>query len=176
MPGKRQDTDQQLVSAANRGDRQAMTALYQRYRDWVYAFALHLCGNAEDAQDVLQDVFLYLFDKFPGFELGCRMKTFLYPVVRNLSLSAIRKRGRLVPLDAAAGQAQPDAQQDAAARLEFAELVADLPEVEREIVILRFSDGMSLQEISDQLGIPLGTVKSRLHRALGRLRNHIEPH
>ncbi len=164
-----QPTDQELIAAANRGDQEAMEALYFRHRDWVYGLAFRLCGNHEDALDVLQEVFAYFFQKFPGFELRCRLRTFLYPVVKNLAVSQRRKRRRLVPLEN--GQAESlSAEDQGVSSLHFAEMVGRLSEDEREIVLLRFSEGHSLPEISSALGLPLGTVKSRLHRALSRLR------
>ena len=176
----RERTDDDLVAAANAGDESAFEALYFRYRDWVVSRAWRITGNGEDALDVLQETFLYLFGKFPGFELRARMTTFLYPAVRNLSLERLRKRGRTVPLDGEAGDVEPpepparDTRDIGAERRELAETVRGLPAAEREIVILRFCDEMSLQEIAQALGCPLGTVKSRLHSALSRLRRRLE--
>src|SRR5215212_4100714 len=92
-------SDQQLVSDINAGDPAAFEALYYRYRDRVMQLAVRFTGNHADALDVLQETFAYLFRKFPGFELTARMRTFLYPAVRNLSLAARRKRRGNEPLD-----------------------------------------------------------------------------
>jgi RNA polymerase sigma-70 factor, ECF subfamily len=165
-----EQSDQRLVAAANRGNRDAMETLYLRYRDWVVSFAYRLCGNRDDALDVMQQTFLYLFRKFPGFELRCQMKTFLYPVVKNLAIDQLRRRDRLVPLD----ESRPDLAAPATAddRHVF-ELVSALPEEQREVLLLRFADGLSLAEIAEELGIPVGTVKSRLHNGLSSLRESI---
>src|SRR3954463_11935973 len=92
--------DQSLVDALNAGDSRAFDAIYFRYRDWVVRLATRFTGNADDALDVLQDTFAYVFRKFPGFRLTASMTTFLYPVVKNLSIAARRKRMRMVSTDA----------------------------------------------------------------------------
>jgi RNA polymerase sigma-70 factor (ECF subfamily) len=167
-------TDQELIVAANRGDASALEGLYYRYRDWVVARAERICGRHEDALDVLQETFIYVFGKFPGFTLTCRFKTFLYPVVRNLSLNLIRKRQRSVELGEAS---EPEAPKDVsldAERQAVNEMVSALPPEQQEVVVLRFVDGFAQAEIAEALGIPLGTVKSRLHHALNRLRETLK--
>ena len=164
-------TDQQLIAAANQGDQGAFEGLYYRYRDWVVALAYRLTGDREDALDVLQETFAYFFGKFPGFRLTARLKTFLYPVVRHLSQARLRRGGRLAHLgegDEALAAAAPA--EDRAAASGLSALLASLADAEREIILLRFVDGLALREIAQVLEIPLGTVKSRLHNTLERLR------
>src|SRR5688572_4393458 len=91
-------SDQDLIDALNRGDVRAFDALYHRYRDWVVRLAVRFTGSEEDALDVLQETFAYVFRKFPGFRLTASMTTFLYPVVKNLSIAARRKRTRVAQL------------------------------------------------------------------------------
>jgi RNA polymerase sigma-70 factor (ECF subfamily) len=169
-PDPRSDLD--LVAALNRGDVSAFDALYARHRDWVVRLARRFAGNDADALDVLQETFAYLLRKFPGFALTASMTTFLYPVVKHLSLAAKRKTMRLVADDAAIN-AQPDRPTTPAddARPELAAVLAGLPETHREVLLMRFVDGLSLAEVAAALGIPVGTVKSRLHNALNALRD-----
>ena len=163
-------SDEELVDAANRGDAGAFEVLYFRYRDWVVSLAFRFTRNRDDALDVLQDTFAYLLRKFPGFRLTARMTTFLYPVVKNLSLSARRKRARYVSdEDALTALAAPDASADAS-RKQLAVVLAGLSDAHREVLLMRFVDDMTLHEIAAVLGVPLGTVKSRLHHALSALR------
>ena len=162
----------ELVAALNGGDASAFDALYFRYRDRVARLALRFTGNEQDALDVLQDTFAYLHRKFPGFRLTSAMTTFLYPVVKHLSQAARRKRLRMASDEAAleaaaAGVPAPDA---AGARAELSAVLTACPRRTGEVLLLRFVDGFSLEEIATALHIPLGTVKSRIHNALSSLR------
>jgi RNA polymerase sigma-70 factor (ECF subfamily) len=164
-------TDSELIEAANRGERAAFEALYYRYRNWVYSLAYRFCDNEQDACDVLQETFFYFFNKFPNFELRCRLKTFLYPATKHLALNRRKKASRTVSLDDEIEQVPaPESRDHDAERRELAEMIEILPEPQREVVFLRFADGLDLREISEALQIPLGTVKSRLHQAMSRLR------
>jgi RNA polymerase sigma-70 factor (ECF subfamily) len=163
-------SDLELVDAANAGDASALEALYVRYREWVVATAHRITRNREEALDVLQDAFLYFIRKFPGFALRAQMKTFLYPVVRNLALERMRRRRRAVPLGDDTPHPVDEGTPGAAVNGQgLARAIERLPEAERETVALRYSDGMGLAQIAAALGVPLGTVKSRLHHALARL-------
>jgi len=177
-------TDSALVEAVCRGDERAFEALYHRYRDWVVRAAWRFTGNDEDALDVLQETFAYVLRRLPyregasahpRFRLTAKFTTFLYPVVKHLSLSLVRKRKRQVSGDelfadlaATVDRATPHS--------ELAEVVRVLPEAQREVLLLRFVDDMTLGEIAAALHVPLGTVKSRLHNALATLRQDPRTH
>jgi RNA polymerase sigma-70 factor, ECF subfamily len=165
-------TDVELVERINSGDPAAFEALYRRYRDWVVRLAYRFTGHRDDALDVLQEAFTYLLGRFPGFQLTAAMTTFLYPVVKHLSLRARRKRGRFVSdEDVLANLPGPAPMTEAGTtRAELAPVLASLPEPHREVLLMRYVDGLTLQEVADALGVPLGTVKSRLHNALRTLR------
>ena len=167
-----QRTDEQLVADANDGDASAFEALYYRHRDWVVSQAWRLTHHHEDALDVLQETFAYFFGKFPGFRLSAQLRTFLYPAVRNLSIARLRKRRPDRALDDAEPElpaVPPD--EGPVTRLDIDSLLTSLNEGDREVILLRFMDGLSLKEIGQALEIPLGTVKSRLHNALSALRD-----
>ena len=165
--------DQALIAAANAGDRTAFESLYLRYRDWAYSLGLRFCNDHHDACDVVQETFLYFLGKFPGFELRCQVKTFLYPAVRNLSIKRAQKRRRMESVDELAldPEGAVDATDEMNPRQRLVHMVKDLPEAQREVVLLRFADDLDLAEIAEALDIPLGTVKSRLHHALKKLRD-----
>ena len=166
-------SDEALVEAANRGDHAAFEALYWRYRDWVVRLAMRFTTDPNDALDVLQETFAYLLRKMPDLHLTARMTTFLYPVVKHLALGIVQKKRRYVSDDEILRQqaaAPPDGTD--AARAELATVLAFLPQGQFEVVLMRFVDAMTLQEIADALEIPLGTVKSRLHHALNALRSN----
>lgn len=162
-------TDEQLAEAANRGDPVAFDTLYQRHKTWAARLAYRFTGNDDDAMDVVQEAFIYLLGRFPRFRLSSALTTFLYPVIKNIALSKLRKSRRIV-LDEqlvlhaaeAAGQSTPERA--------LADIVASLPAIHREVLLMRFVDDMKLEDIAQTLKAPLGTVKSRLHNALKTLR------
>ena len=161
-------SDGELVEAAAGGDVDAFEALYMRHRDWVVRLARRFTGSEHDSLDVLQDTFAYLLGKLPGLRLTARMTTFLYPVVKHLSVTALRRRRRHAPAEALPdGAASEEPRTD---REELAAVLSTLPEPQREAVLMRYVDGMSLGEVAAALDVPLGTVKSRLHNALHALR------
>ena len=165
-------TDLELIAAMNRGDDRAFEVLYFRYRDWVTALAFRFTGEESLALDVLQETFLYFLKKFPGFKLTAELKTFLYPAVKNLSIGARRKAERHQSTE---GELTVLANQPAAPAAitnsgDLSAVLASLSEEHREVLLLRFVDGLNLGEIAEVMGIPLGTVKSRLHNALTLLR------
>jgi RNA polymerase sigma-70 factor (ECF subfamily) len=164
-------TDAQLIAAIDVGDAAAFEVLYFRHRDWVVNLACRFTGSEDLALDVMQETFIYFLKKFPGFRLTANLKTFFYPAVKNLSIAARRKSQRYqsgeveqsflanLPSDTATHQTGD---------LTF--VLANLSKEHREVLLLRFVDGLSLAEIADAMNIPLGTVKSRLHNALETLR------
>jgi RNA polymerase sigma-70 factor (ECF subfamily) len=161
-------SDEALIERANRGEADAFEALYRRYRDWVVAVAYRYTGDRDEALDVLQDTFAYLFGKFPGFALTARLTTFLYPVVKNLCVDRLRKRRPTVDVDTLADVLPAPPTESATGDLQ--RLVQTLPAAQREVLLLRFVDDFSLQQIADALDVPLGTVKSRLHNGLEAIR------
>jgi len=165
-------TDQQLIAAINTGDGAAFEVLYFRYRDWVVALACRFTGNEDLAPDVMQETFLYFLKKFPGFHLTANLKTFLYPAVKNLSIAARRKLARYQSTESAQQRFEQLATADrpAGSENDLAVALANLSEEHREVLQLRYVDGLALTEIAEAVEVPLGTVKSRLHNALEALR------
>lgn len=165
-------SDRELAAAINAGDMGAFDVLYHRYRDWAFGLAWRFCGDESDAADTVQEVFIYLAGKFPGLELTAAFTTFLYPAVKHTALAIRRKRRRAASLpddlDPAAPVPDPPAE---TTRAQLADVLANLSEAHREVLLMRFVDDMSLEEIAAALAIPTGTVKSRLHHAIRDLRD-----
>jgi RNA polymerase sigma-70 factor, ECF subfamily len=167
-------SDIKLIELANKGEESAMNTLYYRYRDWVYGLAFRLCGDKEDSQEILQEVFIYFFNKFPGFELRSTLKTFLYPVIKNTAISQIRKKRRVISIDDPAAQGIPDESFNWTEEYRnLSEYLEGFTKEDKELVCLRFYDELQLVEISEVFKAPVGTIKSRLNRLLARLREKI---
>lgn len=172
-------SDLELIDAVNAGPPGASPAfesLYLRHRDYALRIAMRFAGERELALDAVQDSFIYFYKKFPGFTLTAKLTTFLYPVVKHNALAVGKKAkraqgdhdesalGAIAETDRAADPAKADAPGDLAA------VLAALPDSQREVLVLRFVDGLALEDIARSLEIPLGTVKTRIHHAIRKLR------
>ncbi|MHC4115371.1 MAG: RNA polymerase sigma factor [Planctomycetota bacterium] len=167
----RRDYDEELIKLANKGGTDAFETLYYRYRDWVYQLAWRFTGDQDKALDVLQETFIYLLKKLPNLKLTARMTTFLYPVVKHLSLTTYRSNKHLVHAEESLKDLPSTANKKInGVRVELAAALAVLPEEQREVILMRFVDDMKMKEIALTLNIPIGTIKSRLHNALQALR------
>lgn len=172
MADDRSDAD--LVAAANQGDGDALGGLYMRYRDWAVSLAFRFTGDREAALDVMQESFAYFFTKFPGFRLRARVTTFLYPVIKNNALAARRKKrpesAEFEVFEAVEGAPSGSSVAREVPRAALVAAISRLPDGQREVLLMRVVDEMSVEEIALALGIPEGTVKSRMHHAVEAMR------
>ena len=169
-------SDVALVEICNQGHPRAAAAafeaLYLRHKDYVLRVALRFTPDIDTALDVLQDTFVQLLRRFPptgeGITLTARLTTLLYPIAKNTAISAARKASRFPVADDVTPEGVParPAREDE----DIGRLLAVLPPGQREALTLRFVDGLTLSEIAAVLGIPEGTVKSRLHGGIANLR------
>lgn len=165
--------DAVLVKLAAAGDSQAFATLYARHKDYAMRLAMRFTRDHEAAADVVQETFIYLVRKMPTLELTAKMTTYLYPVVKNIALTAKRKdraRLRLVREDGSDVEIAAPTPADARNPASLASVIAILPEHQQEVLLMRFVDDMSMEQIATALSIPGGTVKSRLHLAIKTLR------
>lgn len=165
--------DAVLVKLAASGDSRAFATLYGRHKDYAMRLAMRFTRDHETAADVVQETFIYLVRKMPTLELTAKMTTYLYPVVKNIALTAKRKdraRLRLVRDDGTDIDVSAAPAADARNPDSLASVVAILPEHQQEVILMRFVDDMSMDQIATALSIPGGTVKSRLHLAIKTLR------
>ena len=164
-------SDGELVAAIYDGDPDAFEVLYLRHRNWAVNLAFRFTSDRELALDVLQESVLYLLKKFPTFTLRAKFTTFLYPVIRNLALNARKKNQRYELVDDKLEEltepVEPDVEENLEDQLRM--VMGNLPVQQQEVLLLRFVDDHSLNEIAEILEIPPGTVKSRLHNALRAL-------
>lgn len=177
--------DDALVRRARRGDGEAMSQLVKRYQDRVYNAVYRMCGHEADALDLTQSTFLKAFAAIGRFESRSGFYTWLFRIAVNLTLShrrSARRRGRVLSLDAAGDGEYRDPPADEAAapasvaaergelreRLEAA--LDGLDEDFRAAVVLKDIEEMEYAEIAEVLDVPIGTVKSRIHRGRTMLR------
>ena len=166
-------SDQELIEAINKGQLDAFEVLYYRYRDWVFNLAWRFTRSRSDSLDVLQETFTYLLGKFPGFKLTASMTTFLYPAVKHISFN-IKKKNLRFSSENDVSDEIIDSKSNASGNIpgDLTVVLDILPEELREILLMKYVDDMSQEEIAEALNSPLGTVKSRLHRALQILRDN----
>ena len=177
-------SDAELIEICNDGSAReaarAFEVLYRRHKDFVLRVAFRYLRDADGALDVLQETFTYLLRKFPptgsGLRLDAKLTTLLYPAARNSAISILRKTARTGPSEALDPDDLPaaDTERQTGRLGDLDVLLKGLSAERREVIMLRFVDDMSLADIAEALGIPLGTVKSRLHLAIKDLRNSPE--
>jgi len=173
----------QLLERIASGDREAFAALYDRYSGPLFSFAIRIVGSPAEAEDVLQDVFVQIWEKAGQFD-GSQGKPFSWStaMTRNKAIDRLRslqRRSRLI--DEATNAAEPPSAQvetgnelntDEATRVRSA--VNSLPEEQKRAIELAFFGGKTHIEIAAILQEPLGTVKARIRRGMFRLREELE--
>jgi RNA polymerase sigma-70 factor (ECF subfamily) len=179
------DSDERaLVDAARRDDRDAFKALYGRYRDRVYNLAFYSLGEALWAEDVLQIIFMKIYRGLPGFRYEASLSTWIYRIAVNECQNQLQRQGpRYVPLDAILGSDEefdtgelPDAAQlERERRQILRDAVMDLSPKLRSVVVLKYIEGLSYDQIARVLECAPGTVASRLNRALADLETRLHP-
>lgn len=180
--------DVALARDAAGGDGRAFHALVDRHGPRLLRLARALCGNAADAEDALQETFLGAFKNLPRFEGRSSVRTWLSRILVTQVALLRRRGGRHKHLSLEADDAQAGPSRDAAGapaagggspagevdwRVDLDAALRELSAEHREVVVLRELDGMSYEEIAGVLGVPRGTVESRLHRARAELRQRL---
>lgn len=167
--------DAALVGLMKQGRQDALGEVVRRYRQQVARVVIGMLGNTPEADDVGQETFIRFWNNMDAYTHDARISTFLTRIAINLSINEIRKRkrkqewvssakaeaGRQVIDDTLSGQYERE-HIEAALRM--------LDEQQRAVVVMRLVQGYSTKETADMLNIPLGTVLSRLSRALDKLR------
>jgi len=183
-----QKTDMQLIEQFKKGDQVAFEELVGRYSDKAYSLALRLTRNEEDAEEVLQDVFVSVFRKIRGFEGKSSFSSWLYRVTVNAAFMKLRKRkhSQVVMIDDVlpeinlhiARQNSGQHEADRAALRNQVSLVLEhaigkLPDDYRPVFVLRDIDGLTSRQVGKVLNLTIPAVKSRLHRSRLMLRRKL---
>lgn len=170
--GQRDVNHRDVIEACQRGDEEAFRVLFDTHKDRVYSIALRYAGDPATAMDIAQDTFLKLLSTIQQFRGEASFESWLYRMVVNTCLDYHRKRRRFLPLlDEALdvfrspreGALHDLLREEQEERVQ--QIVAQLPEEQRIVVVMRYTDGLSYEEIADLLGCRRGTVASRLNRA-----------
>jgi RNA polymerase sigma-70 factor (ECF subfamily) len=176
MPPYSSQTDDELLLRLRKGDEQAFTALYRRRQGAIYRFALHMSGSSAVAEDIVQEVFLALLREECGFDPARgTLSGYLFGIARKLVLRNLERGRSNVPLQAETDEAAPrelaviDDPLAGLTRHETIEAlrraVQALPRRYREVVVLCDLEELDYADAAVALGCPIGTVRSRMHRA-----------
>ena len=176
MPRRPDDIrDELLVLRCLRRDLSAWDELVRRYNDRLFYYVRRMIDQDEQAAQLLQEVWVKVLQSLHSLRQGSRLAPWLYSLTRHVVMSHYRERySTLEVTDHAELDEQPTNESTDASRFENAELIhfglSRIGWAEREVLTLHFLDDLSIAEIADVLEIPMGTVKSRLHRAKSELR------
>lgn len=173
------DPDVELVRAVARGDRQALAALYDRYSGIMFALAVRIVRERREAEDLLHDVFLEVWRSAKDYDPDRgRVRTWLTIRMRSraLDLQKSARVSRNVGDDSVLDRVVADNDiADSPDRARVRKALSDLPSEQRQVLELGYFEGLSCSEIAERLGTPIGTVKSRVAAALGKLRQYLGP-
>jgi RNA polymerase sigma-70 factor (ECF subfamily) len=173
----KQDADHRLARLQS-GDADALAAMMAEHGDRLLRAAFCICRDAAQAQDLVQETFCRAIPALSRYRGDCLLYTWLYSVMRHLYYGQMRRQRLFRRFSESAGSVAPapgpenDAEKYEAHDL-LHEALDGLPARQREILMLRFAEEMKLAEIAVALGLSPGTVKSRLHYALKRLRGKL---
>jgi len=175
------EDDSELVARARAGDRRALESLVQRHYRNVFNLAFRLCNNYDDAQDIVHEAFIRVHNALPNFRGDANFTTWLYRIVKNVFLDERKKQRirahssleEMVELEDSAVSRQiedprpgPEWEVERTNRSEIIQrAVLSLPETQRLMIALYHFQHRSYEEIAEVMGLPIGTVKSRLNRA-----------
>ncbi len=186
MVNQAEKKDRELIAKCLEGDQKAFEVLLNRYKGRVFSVCYKMVKNRTDAEDLAQESFIKVFSVLDRYDPSYPFSSWLFRITSNLCIDFLRKRKHKTysidePLDGREGKisrqfpsdaVQPDREMEGGEMMGILEkALGTLPEHYRIIVILRHQEHLSYDEISDSLGIPLGTVKARIHRARRMIRD-----
>ncbi len=179
------ELDASLVREVLAGNQASFQLLVERYQARLFGLTRHYTRNAVEIEDIVQDTFLKAYSRLPSFQHQSSFYTWLYRIATNTILDFLKRKGRS-PIHAvedpeaatleAPGQGivRPDARLEREEIVEIThEVLRELPEIFRTVLIMREFEDLAYQEIADTLGISIGTVESRLFRARARFKQKL---
>jgi RNA polymerase sigma-70 factor, ECF subfamily len=175
------DSDQELAAQLQRGDAQAVAALFDRYGRLAYGLAYRMLNDAGAAEDVVQESFLVIWRNAPSFdEARGSLRTWLLAVVRHKAVDRLR-RSRSRPQSSLEAIDQPMVGPDVwemvstnLTRDQVQQAFASLPDAQRQTIELAYLGGFTQNEIAERMKVPLGTVKGRMRIGLEKMRSFLQ--
>lgn len=174
MNHKERINDELLVIRAQEGAIEALSELIDRWQDRLWRLAWRLTDDEQAAWDVLQEAWMVIARRIGRLTDPAAFPAWAYRITSNKSRDWIRRRRRMRRADEAYGERWAESNGDSREYADLRDALAGLPGHDRAILSFRYEDGFSTAEIAEILGIPPGTVKSRLHHARQRLRRFLE--
>jgi RNA polymerase sigma-70 factor (ECF subfamily) len=193
-------TDEELIAGCRRGDEASFDQIFERYRSRLYTFIWRYVRGNEAAEDIFQETFVRVFARAGSYQRRAKVSTWIYTIAANLCRDELKKRRRrpTVSLDEPlpgqdpertwaqiVGRTAPDSDhprltaEEAEHRVALWRAVDELPDELRVTLELQTVHGLKYREVAEVLGIPLGTVQSRIHNAVkllrAKLRDVLEP-
>lgn len=170
------ESPDQLLAQIAAGSVDALARLYEQVRGAVYGAALSYLKNGEDAQDVMQDVFVKIWDGAPAYEPRGSAMAWIMTITRNEALMALRSRSHGAQLEEEAWAAIPSASSGVTEddKILLQQALGILSDQERKIVIFHGAAGLRHREVAQILNLPLSTVLSKYHRALKKMKDNME--
>jgi len=173
-------TELELIEQAQQGDRGAFGELVRRHRQGTINVVYRMCGDAHLAEEAAQEAFIRAWTHLPRYKPQSPFRNWLYRIATNVAVDTLRSQKETVDVESAylANTSQgPEEIAETQERGErVREAVLELPPASRAVIVLREYEGLSYREIADTLGIPMGTVMSRLNYARGLLRESLAPY
>jgi RNA polymerase sigma-70 factor, ECF subfamily len=177
-------TDNDLIRQTLAGQPEAFEGLVRRYQGRLLSAMVAVCGAVQEAEDVVQETFLQAYCKLDGFRSESRFYTWLYRIAFNLSVNMRRRKRPALSADHRDGPNQVDVQdqtpgpEEPLNQAERSEMVLNaiqrLPDEFRQVLVLRELEGFCYETIAEVLALPIGTVRSRLHRARQQLKDELQ--
>ncbi|HEY7707285.1 MAG TPA: sigma-70 family RNA polymerase sigma factor [Gaiellaceae bacterium] len=175
-PSAKEPTDEQVLEAVGRGDHDALGELYDRFGRMAYGLAFRILRDRTLAEDAVQEAFLAVWRSADAYKRErAKPSTWILTVVHRRAVDLVRRedRRRGEPLESAPEPSTGPADEDAVLRDRRAAVQAaltELPGDQRQALELAYYGGLTQSELAERLGVPLGTIKSRMFAGLGRLR------
>lgn len=163
-----------LIQKAQRGNDRAFLTLFHQYEADLYRMAYVYVKDRDDALDVVQEVAYQAFKNIATVREPDYIKTWLIKITINCALNLMKQRQNVIQFQSGFEETLRLSESDVALTLTLADVLDKLQEEERSLVVLKYYQDYTFQQISDLLDLPIGTVKSVLYRALAKLRNELK--